>query len=251
MTNEERKLAKEKLIKSIETCLSYLGFLIPEDNTLIAIQGEVSNLKRQEMLGLMSFDQITLSKNQMRERLLNFIDQNADDMGNKLVIKGNGNFVIQGTDSEIQKEQVMFKNQVTLDNLFSNPVFKRTDEVNYNKVVELRNQIRNYEDQKKQDSLYDVSERVKSMIQVAIDSFLDSYTEKILDTKEDFAADINKALGQSIPSWKTIEQYYNLCVGRGMNNTSLEKAIKAAPKDDVSKVSAAETIISWVKNYLS
>jgi hypothetical protein len=61
MTNEEKKLAKEKLIRSIETCISYLASLMPDDHIIIGMQSEISNLKRQEMLGLMSFDQITLS----------------------------------------------------------------------------------------------------------------------------------------------------------------------------------------------
>jgi hypothetical protein len=76
--NAFKKTAKEKLIKDLPSAVQYLESQLNDDssskNTLLLMQGELSNLKRQEMLGLMSFDQITLSKNQLRARLLSLID---------------------------------------------------------------------------------------------------------------------------------------------------------------------------------
>ncbi len=73
-----KKTAKEKLIRDFADAIKYLETKVQPDstskNTLLLMQGELSNLKRQEMLGLMSFDQITLSKNQLRARLLSLID---------------------------------------------------------------------------------------------------------------------------------------------------------------------------------
>jgi Caspase domain/Effector-associated domain 11 len=76
--NQIKKTAKEKLIRDFADAIKYLETQLQPDNTskntLLLMQGELSNLKRQEMLGLMSFDQITLSKNQLRARLLSLID---------------------------------------------------------------------------------------------------------------------------------------------------------------------------------
>jgi Caspase domain/Effector-associated domain 11 len=76
--NQIKKTAKEKLIQNLANAVQYLESQLKEDssskNTLLLMQGELSNLKRQEMLGLMSFDQITLSRNQLRARLLSLID---------------------------------------------------------------------------------------------------------------------------------------------------------------------------------
>jgi hypothetical protein len=82
-----KKTAKEKLIRDLAAAVQYLETHLKEDssskNTLLLMQGELSNLKRQEMLGLMSFDQITLSKNQLRARLLSLIDGiEADEINN-------------------------------------------------------------------------------------------------------------------------------------------------------------------------
>ena len=120
----------------------------------------------------------------------------------------------------------------------------------YSTAEALLKSIEDHQAKKRVEPTYDVSGRMERALNTQYQELMESLKETKLDDKEDFAAAIKMKLGDDIPSWKDIESAYKLCVGRGINNSRVEAAIKAKPSDIQSKIECADIIENWVANYL-
>jgi len=120
----------------------------------------------------------------------------------------------------------------------------------YHSAETLLSDIEKHVAKKRVEPTYDVSGRAERELNRQYQELMETLKETKLDNKEDFATAIKLKLGEDIPQWKDIDSAYKLCVGRGMNNSRIEAAIKAKPSDMQSKIECADIIERWVANYL-
>jgi len=120
----------------------------------------------------------------------------------------------------------------------------------YHAAEDLLSDIEKHVAKKRVEPTYDVSGRAERELNRQYQELMETLKETKLDNKEDFATAIKLKLGEDIPQWKDIDSAYKLCVGRGMNNSRIEAAIKAKPSDMQSKIECADIIERWVANYL-
>ncbi len=107
----ERETIK-RLISSnqIEDAFAALKKALPRENDLITLEFQWNNLRREGMMGIISFSDKTVRTNQIIASMLAFSDmiresdqstpqKPADGQGNYTQVSGNGNVVIQGVQS--------------------------------------------------------------------------------------------------------------------------------------------------------
>lgn len=199
---------------------------LPSTNEVIQLQGRLSALLRQEMLGLIDSSNARLERNSINQSVLS----------------------LSGIDSSTQVKPSQMDNKSKLLSLSKE--LARIDPDNAQKAKELYKDLAGYYEEKALDDLYDVSGRLLKALNDDIESFLGSLHENNLDDKEDFATAIKMKLEATIPSWKEIESAYKLALGRGMKDSYIEDCIKAKVEDRRTKVNCADRITNWVSNYL-
>jgi Effector-associated domain 11 len=222
--------AKEVLIKDISSCLLYIDscdITRTDANTVHLLKGEMANLNRNQMSGLMSFDQIALAKNQIRARILSLIDE---------IAKSEGEIVPSS------KEKTMKNN---LDSLFADRIFKATHPSLWKEVSDMREELRKHRDQKESSPTYDISGRIGSALDRKEDLLMRAIREAMLDKKEEFA-DVFTPLESDDVTWEQIHKAYRVVKGRNGNLHSVSAALDARPNDLVSKITAAVAILEWV-----
>ncbi len=203
-------------------------------NDVILLQSRLNGLERQERLGVISNSDAGVECSRIVKGILS----------------------LAGIDSEsvtVKPTQMSTKDSLTkiMSDYRRYKSLPDTKEGKYYSDAEsLLKLIETHEAKKRVEPTYDVSGRTERYLNTQYQTLMDSLKETKLDDKEDFAAAIKMKLGDDIPAWKDIESAYKLCVGRGMNNSRVEAAIKAKPSDIQSKIECADEIERWVANYL-
>lgn len=199
---------------------------LPSTNEVIQLQGRLSVLLRQEMLGLIDSSNARLERNSINQSILSLVRVDVD--------------------TQVRPSQMDNKSKL----LSLSKELARIDPDNAQKAKELYKDLAGYYEEKALDDLYDVSGRLLKALNEDIESFLGSLHENNLDDKEDFATAIKMKLEATIPSWKEVESAYKLALGRGMKDSYIEDCIKAKVEDRRTKVNCADRITNWVSNYL-
>lgn len=200
---------------------------LPSNNEVIQLQGRLSALLRQEMLGTIDSSNARLERNNINQAVLSLAGVDVDA-------------------AQVKTTQMDNKSKL----LSLSKELARIDPDNAQKAKELYKDLAGYYEEKALDDLYDVSGRLLKALNEDIESFLGSLHENNLDDKEDFATAIKMKLEATIPSWKEIESAYKLALGRGMKDSYIEDCIKAKVEDRRTKVNCADRITNWVSNYL-
>lgn len=226
MNKIQQLISQGKLKESLEA--------LPYSNDVILLQGRLSGLERQERLGIIDLKDAGVE----RSRILTAV----------LSLAG-----VDSSSAPVQQHQMSSKDSLTkiMSDYRRYKSLPNTKEGKYYSDAEsLLKSIEDHQAKKRVEPTYDVSGRMERALNTQYQELMESLKETKLDDKEDFAQAIKMKLGDDIPQWKDIESAYKLCVGRGMNNTRVEAAIKAKPSDIQSKIECADVIENWVANYL-
>ena len=208
---------------------------LPSTNEVIHVQARLNELTRKEMLGTIDYSSAGIERSKILSAILSLADIDADSV------------------SPQKSNQMSSKDSLTkiMSDYRRYKSLPDTKEGKYYSDAEsLLKLIETHEAKKRVEPTYDVSGRTERYLNTQYQTLMESLKETKLDDKEDFAAAIKMKLGDDIPGWKDIESAYKLCVGRGMNNSRVELAIKAKPSDIQSKIECADEIENWVANYL-
>lgn len=208
---------------------------LPVTNESIQLKGRLAELERNKMLGMIDFSNESIERNKINQAVLALAK-------------------VESNSASIQKPNQMYTRDSILKIMSDYRRYKslpNTKEGKYYSTAEsLLKSIEDHQAKKRVAPTYDVSGKMERALNTQYQELMESLKETKLDDKEDFAAAIKMKLGDDIPGWKDIESAYKLCVGRGMNNSRVELAIKAKPSDIQSKIECADVIENWVANYL-
>ena len=227
MNKIQQLISQGKLKEALEA--------LPFNNESILLTSRLSGLERQEREGVISNSDAGLERSRIVAAILSLAGIDSDSV-------------------PVQKTDKMYTRDSIIKIMYDYRRYKSlpdTKEGKYYSTAEaLLKSIENHQAKKRVEPTYDVSGRMERALNTKYNELMESLRETKLDDKEDFAAAIKMKLGEDIPGWKDIESAYKLCIGRGMNNSRVEAAIKAKPSDIQSKIECADVIENWVANYL-
>ncbi len=207
---------------------------LPFTNDVILLQSKLTGLERQERLGVIDNKDAGIERSKITTGILSLAG-------------------IDSTQAPVKQQSMSSKDSLTkiMSDYRRYKSLPDTKEGKYYTLAEeLLKAIDNHISKKRVEPTYDVSGRMERALNTQYQQLMESLKETKLDDKEDFAQAIKLKLGDDIPQWKDIESAYKLCVGRGMNSSRVELAIKAKPSDIQSKIECADVIENWVSNYL-
>lgn len=195
-------------------------------NQLLLLQSRYNDLKRESRIGIINRDDADREKNKITYSLLQLADQYTvgDTSTNQ--------------SSNLNTMNFPFKNKL-IDLV---KTYRRRKPELSQAAQAILDKIRDYEDQKNNDSLFDISQRRKNKIEMDYNSLTTMIEEKRLDSLEDIVAQIQNLLADNVPSFKNIKKAYSLASGRGMQSDFIERQLELKPKDDESKIQMTEEI---------
>lgn len=115
-----------------------------------------------------------------------------------------------------------------------------------NQASELLKRYQDYNTQVKTGELKDPTGRRERALNESITKFFTELQEIKEDSLEAIVARITELLGENVPNYQNLKEAYNLCVGRGLTDVSVEKALTTEADDDDIKITIAERIESLV-----
>ena len=227
MNKIQQLIAQGKIKEALEA--------LPFNNESILLTSRLSGLERQEREGVISNSDAGLERSRIVAAILSLAGIDSDSV-------------------PVQKTDKMYTRDSIIKIMYDYRRYKSLPDTKegkyYSDAESLLKLIETHEAKKRVEPTYDVSGRTERFLNTQYKELMESLKETKLDDKEDFAQAIKMKLGDDIPGWKDIESAYKLCVGRGMNNSRVELAIKAKPSDIQSKIECADVIENWVANYL-
>lgn len=226
MNKIQQLISQGKLKEALEA--------LPFNNDVILLTSRLNGLERQERQGVISNSDAGTERSRILSAILSLAGIDSDSV-------------------PVKSTQMSSKDSLTkiMSDYRRYRSLPDTKEGKYYSDAEsLLKLIETHEAKKRVEPTYDVSGRTERYLNTQYQELMESLKETKLDDKEDFAQAIKMKLGDDIPGWKDIESAYKLCVGRGMNNSRVEAAIKAKPSDIQSKIECADVIENWVASYL-
>jgi len=119
---------------------------------------------------------------------------------------------------------------------------KRRNEDLYNKANTLLEKYRKYQDQKAETPTYDPANRRFDGIIQEMRAFKAEIEESAKDDLEGTVDRIQSLISDRVPTWGSLQEAYNLAVGRGMKSEKAERILLAQPADDEARIDVAELI---------
>lgn len=226
MNKIQQLISQGKLKEALEA--------LPFNNESVLLTSRLSGLERQERQGVISNSDAGIERSRILSAILSLAGIDAESVS-------------------VKSTQMSSKDSLTkiMSDYRRYRSLPDTKEGKYYSDAEaLLKSIEDHQAKKRVEPTYDVTGRMERALNTQYKELMESLRETKLDDKEDFAQAIKMKLGEDIPAWKDIESAYKLCVGRGMNSSRVEAAIKAKPSDIQSKIECADVIENWVANYL-
>jgi len=151
---------------------------------------------------------------------------------------------IQTTQSQPQQIQSSGNWESTLLQIIKDNDRKNTD--NVKRAIRLLESFRSYYDLKRTRSFFDRSGEKLQEIETAFDTFKKSLSKSGNESVEKFIDKVADLISSAIPDWPSIADAYVLCVGRGMNDSYIERNLTATPNDDDAKLNAVKRIENFL-----
>ena len=214
----------QQLIQSgkIEAAL----MLLPHTTDAIMLKSRFNSLKKDTHLGLISFHEASLQRNQIAHAILN--------LANDSTINSTSQFSIS------RPTVVEDFNETALMSIVANNKRRRVDIAA--EAQKILNDYRSYKDQKAQTPTFDPANRRFKAIQETANQLINRLeAEKendLVKTVERIAA----LLEAPIPTYDQLNEAYNLACGRGFKKTYIEQQLQNRPDDEEVRIIIAEEI---------
>ncbi len=119
---------------------------------------------------------------------------------------------------------------------------KRRNQTLYDDAQDLLKRYRDYQDQKAENPAFDPSGRRIESILKSIQDFKTKIEETGKDQTENTVARITTLISERVPTYEQLQEAYNLAVGRGMSNKTVERLLEARANDEEPRIQIAEAI---------
>lgn len=123
---------------------------------------------------------------------------------------------------------------------------KRRNEALSNEAQALLTRYRDHQDEKAKNPSFDPAGRRLDGILKGIKDFKYSLEEKCKDNLENTVSRINFLISDRVPTYEQLQEAYNLAVGRGMSDKTVERLLEARANDEEPRISIAERIESFL-----
>lgn len=199
--------------------------LLPNDSDTVLLASRWNRLKRDEMLGTISFSDAQQQRARIIQALLSYAGCDADAMpANR---PGQLTHTSQGWEPQLL--------QIIKDN-------DRKNEDNAKRAIELLEAFRSYYDLKRTRAFFDRSGEKLEEIQQQFEDFKKTLNKSENESVEKFIDRVAEHLSARVPDWPSIADAYRLCLGRGFRSQFIEVNLTATPNDNDAKLSAVKTI---------
>lgn len=209
----------------IESALKVLAQI--DENSAIGLSARYNNLKRNRMLGIISYEDASIEQNRIVSSLLHF--------------SGNQHSFIQPQQNDFPKNEQSGLLQIIAENKRRRPDIAQ-------RAQQILNDLRDYNDQKVENPSYDISGRRLKQIKQAEKDLQNELDEEKLDSLENIVNRINGLLLETIPPYQNLSEAYKLASGRGMRDTWIEQQLSLMPDDIEVKITIAERIETFAAN---
>lgn len=199
--------------------------LLPNDSDTVLLASRWTRLKREEMLGTLSFSEASQQRARIIQALLSYAGCDTDAMPT--------NFPTQPTHTPQGWEPQLL--QIIKDN-------DRKNEDNAKRAIELLEAFRSYYDLKRTRAFFDRSGEKLKEIQIQFEDFKKTLNKSENESVEKFIDRVAEYLSARVPDWPSIADAYRLCLGRGFRSHFIEVNLAATPNDNDAKLSAVKTI---------
>ena len=200
--------------------------LLPQTTEATMLQSRFKSLERDTNLGLISFHEASLQRNQIAHAILN--------LANDSTINSTSQFSIS------RPTVVEDFNETALMSIVANNKRRRVDIAA--EAQKILNDYRSYKDQKAQTPTFDPANRRFKAIQETANQLINRLeAEKendLVKTVERIAA----LLEAPIPTYDQLNEAYNLACGRGFKKTYIEQQLQNRPDDEEVRIIIAEEI---------
>lgn len=119
---------------------------------------------------------------------------------------------------------------------------KRRNETLYTRANTLLDKYRAYQDQKSETPTYDPANRRFDGIIQEMRALKTEIEESAKDDLEKVVDRIQSLISDRVPTWGSLQEAYNLAVGRGMKNEKVERVLLAQPADEEAHIDVTEAI---------
>lgn len=189
---------------------------------------EWEKLERDNLIGIVKRDDYTTERNRIVNRILKLSsNQNNTDM-NKLP-------------SSIQKYSEGLQTIIAENKRIRPKLVKE--------AKALLAQFRNYEDEKKSNPSYDISNKKRDNLYRDYYKIYQNLSKEKDKALEEVAAKVNKLISARVPTYFNLSQAYAICSGRGFSNDWIKEQLQNQPNDKFTKVRIAELIENYIASF--
>jgi hypothetical protein len=203
-----------------------------DNNDVVLLEGRWNRLKKDEMLGTLSFSEASQQRARITKTILDYAGCDDSAMIHKKPVLQE----ITAAHSSNWESALL---QIIKDN-------DRKNQADAKKALALLESFRSYYDLKKTRAFFDRSGEKLQEIETAFDGFKKSLSKSGNESVEKFIDKVAGLIDAVIPDWPSIADAYALCVGRGMNDLYIERNLRATPNDDDAKLSAVQRIETFL-----
>lgn len=209
----------------IESALKVLAQI--DQNSAIGLYSRYNNLKRNRMLGVISYEEASIEQNKIVAALLSFAGESHS--------------------ANLQQYNHTQQNEQSgLSKIIAENKRRRPDIAQ--RAQQILNDLRDYNDQKVENPSYDISGRRLKQIKQAEKDLQNELDEAKLDSLENIVDRINGLLFETIPPYPNLSEAYKLASGRGMQDTWIEQQLQLMPNDTEVRITIAERIETFAAN---
>lgn len=199
--------------------------LLPNDSDTILLASRWNRLKRDEMLGTLSFSEASQQRARIIQALLSYAGCDTDAMPTNRPAQPM--HTPQGWEPQLL--------QIIKDN-------DRKNEDNAKRAIDLLEAFRSYYDLKQTRAFFDRSGEKLKEIEQQFEDFKKTLNKSENESVEKFIDRVAEYLSARVPDWPSITDAYRLCLGRGFRSQFIEVNLTATPDDNDAKLSAVKTI---------
>ena len=203
--------------------------LLPNNNDTVLLAGRWNQLKRDEMLGTLSFSKASQQRARIVQALLSYAGCDFDTMPTQRQTQVT--HAPQGWEPQLL--------QIIRDN-------DRKNTNNVKRATTLLESFRSYYDLKRTRSFFDRSGEKLQEIQEEFEAFKKTLNKSENESVEKFIDRVAEHISAAIPDWPSIAEAYRLCLGRGLVDSFIERNLTATPNDDDAKLKAVQSIESFL-----
>lgn len=195
--------------------------------------GRIYQLERDVRMGVITHEQATRTRNQIRHAILNSADISEQDLSNAIT-------PVRVAQPRTEAPEVVLKT-IILQN-------KRRREDIANQARDILSRLQAYQNEKDLSAAFDPSGRRYKAIMEDFNSLSDMLNEAKGDDIEAIVGRIKSLISETIPTYDQLDEAYRLASGRGMKSEYIDRTLNNRPSDNDARISIAELIEEFIEN---